>query len=200
MIMNKLFYFFSALLLISAMGILLVKEPIHALICLLASFICTSILLLMLECEFIALLLIIVYVGAIGVLFLFTIMMMDLKTKETSQNFGKYFPISMLFMATILLPLLYIINTNEFFSYSSSLLTSNLYLNPYRNWYDLIDATNDVNVFGQILYSYFVVQFLITGFILLLTIIGVVYLTNSSDKQSLRQSQFKQLSRKSKIF
>lgn len=198
--MNKIFYFFSALLLISSMAVILVKEPIHSLIFLLASFICTSILLLMLECEFLALLLIIVYVGAIGVLFLFTIMMLDLKTKETSKNYVKYVSVSIVFIATLLFPLLYIINTNEFFSYPSSLLTSDLYLNPYQNWYDLIDSTNDVNIYGQILYSYFVVQFLITGFILLLTLIGVVYLTNSHEKQSLRQSQFKQLSRKSKIF
>ena len=76
-----------------------------------------------------------------------------------------------------------------------------LYLNTYQNWYDLIDSINDVEIYGQVLYSYYVLQFLISGLILLLILIGVVYLTNVFvAQQTLDQSLFKQLSRNSKFF
>ena len=74
-------------------------------------------------------------------------------------------------------------------------------LNTYQNWYDLIDSINDVEIYGQVLYSYYVLQFLISGLILLLILIGVVYLTNVFvAQQTLDQSLFKQLSRNSKFF
>jgi NADH:ubiquinone oxidoreductase subunit 6 (subunit J) len=75
-----------------------------------------------------------------------------------------------------------------------------MYVNKYQNWYDLIDSTNDISVYGQVLYSYFVLQFLVAGLILLLVLIGVVYLTNTFEKHTIQQSSFKQLSRSSKVF
>ena len=74
--------------------------------------------------------------------------------------------------------------------------------NNYQNWYDLIDSITDVEVYGLVLYSYFVLQLLVVGLILLVVLIGVVYLTNtySIDEQTLEQSSFKQLARESKFF
>lgn len=74
-------------------------------------------------------------------------------------------------------------------------------LNIYQNWYDLTDAINDVEVYGEVLYSYYVFQFLISGLLLLLVLIGVVYLTNIFvKKDTVNQFIFKQLSRQSKFF
>jgi NADH-quinone oxidoreductase subunit J len=138
-----------------------------------------------------------VYVGAIAILFLFAIMMLESKQINLSRNAIKYFPVGIIFSIGLLIPILNIIN-NTF--EDTSFIFSSFYFNNYINWYDLIDSTNDVNVYGQILYSYFVLQFLLAGLILLLVLIGVVYLTNSFEKHTKQQSKFRQLSRKAKIF
>jgi len=138
-----------------------------------------------------------VYVGAIAILFLFSIMMLESKLINLSKNTIKYFPVGLVFSFVLLIPILNVIN-NHF--NDTAFLYNSFYLNNYQNWYDLIDSTNDITVYGQVLYSYFVLQFLVAGLILLLILIGVVYLTNSYEKHTVQQSQFRQLSRKAKIF
>jgi NADH-quinone oxidoreductase subunit J len=177
--------------------VVVAKHPVFSLLFLVSSFIVSAFLLLLLECEFLALLFIIIYVGAIAILFLFSIMMLESKLINLTKNTLKYFPVGIIFSAFLLLPLLNSINTQ--FD-ESDLLSNSFYFNIYQNWYDLIDSTYDINVYGQILYSYFVLQFLIAGLILLLILIGVVYLTNSFEKHTIQQSSFRQLSRHAKIF
>jgi NADH-quinone oxidoreductase subunit J len=195
--LNIVFYFFSLLLIISATMVIISQHPVFSLLFLVFSFICSAVLLFLLECEFLAFLFVIVYVGAISVLFLFAIMMLESKFNNLIKNTIKYFPVGIIFGFGLLIPLLKIININ--FNDDSTLFL-NFYINKYQNWYDLIDSTYDINVYGQVLYSYFVLQFLLVGLILLLILIGVVYLTNSFEKKTINQSSFKQLSRKSKIF
>jgi NADH-quinone oxidoreductase subunit J len=197
MLSNLLFYIFSIALIFSAVMVIISQHSVFSLLFLVSCFIFSSSLLFLLECEFLALLFIVVYVGAIAILFLFAIMMLESKQINLSRNAIKYFPVGIVFSLGLLVPLLNIIN-NTF--EDSSFIFSSFYLNNYTNWYDLIDSTNDVNVYGQILYSYFVLQFLVAGLILLLVLIGVVYLTNSFEKHTKQQSQFRQLSRKAKIF
>lgn len=197
MLSNLLFYIFSVALIFSAVMVIISQHSVFSLLFLVSCFIFSSFLLFLLECEFLALLFIVVYVGAIAILFLFAIMMLESKQINLSRNAIKYFPVGIVFSVGLLIPILNIIN-NTF--EDTSFIFSSFYLNNYVNWYDLIDSTNDVNVYGQILYSYFVLQFLVAGLILLLVLIGVVYLTNSFEKHTKQQSQFRQLSRKAKIF
>jgi NADH-quinone oxidoreductase subunit J len=194
---NFLFYVFSAALVFSAFMVIVAQHPVFSLLFLVSSFIFSSFLLFLLECEFLALLFIVVYVGAIAILFLFAIMMLESKLINLSKNTIKYFPVSVVFSLILLIPLLNTINSHF---ESTFFLFDSFYLNTYQNWYDLIDSTNDISVYGQVLYSYFVLQFLIAGLILLLILIGVVYLTNSYEKHTIQQSHFRQLSRKAKIF
>jgi NADH-quinone oxidoreductase subunit J len=197
MLSNLLFYTFSVALIFSAVMVIISQHSVFSLLFLVSCFIFSSFLLFLLECEFLALLFIVVYVGAIAILFLFAIMMLESKQINLSRNSIKYFPVGIVFSVGLLIPILNIIN-NTF--EDTSFIFSSFYFNNYVNWYDLIDSTNDVNVYGQILYSYFVLQFLVAGLILLLVLIGVVYLTNSFEKHTKQQSQFRQLSRKAKIF
>jgi NADH-quinone oxidoreductase subunit J len=194
--LNLLFYFFSTLLVFSAVMVVISQHAVFSLLFLVSSFILSAFLLLLLECEFLALLFIVIYVGAIAILFLFSIMMLESKLINLTKNTIKYFPVGIVF-SVCLLPLLNLINNH--FS-ESPIYYNNIYLNKYQNWYDLIDSTYDINVYGQVLYSYFVLQFLIAGLILLLILIGVVYLTNSFEKHTIQQSSFRQLSRNAKIF
>jgi len=195
--LNVLFYFFSIFLIISALIVVISQHPVFSLLFLVSSFLFASFLLFLLECEFLALLFIVIYVGAIAVLFLFAIMMLEFKLDNLSKNLMRYMPVGFIFGLVFFFPLLNkIITQFEHNSYSN-----NFYYNTYNNWYDLIDSTTDVEVYGQILYSYFVLQFLLAGLILLVVLVGVVYLTNTfNNKETLNQSVFKQLSRNSKIF
>nr|QDA21742.1 NADH dehydrogenase subunit 6 [Proschkinia sp. SZCZR1824] len=195
--LNLLFTVFSFALVFSAFMVIFSKHPVFCLLFLVGCFIFSSFLLLLLECEFLAFLFIVVYVGAIAVLFLFAIMMLEPKSKYLSQNATKYMPIGFLFVTTFVLVVLILLQ-NQF---DSNVVGNSFYSNKYFNWYDLIDSVNDIEVFGQVLYSYFVLHFLAAGFILLMVLIGIVYLTNNFNKSSaFQQSIFKQLSRNSDFF
>jgi NADH-quinone oxidoreductase subunit J len=147
--------------------VIIAQHPVFSLLFLVSSFIFASFLLFLLECEFLALLFIVVYVGAIAILFLFAIMMLESKLVNLSKNKIKYFPISVIFSLFLLMPLVSSLTSH----YNDINTTANsFYTNNYQNWFDLIDSTHDVNVYGQVLYSYFVLQFLIAGLILLLVL------------------------------
>ena len=152
-------------------------------------------MLFLIECEFLALIFIIVYVGAIAVLFLFAIMMLDAKLQNLSRNVFRNLPIGFLFALGFLVPVLYQIFINlgesESFFFKSS----------YISWYNTIDSISDVDMYAQVLYSYFILQFLVTGLILLVVLIGLVYLTNTyTVNKTIDQSTYKQLSIGSKFF
>jgi NADH-quinone oxidoreductase subunit J len=194
---NTLFLLFSFFLVFSALMVVFAKHPVFSLLFLVGCFLFSAILLFLLECEFLALLFIVIYVGAIAILFLFAVMMLESKSIDLSKNLMKYLPAGFLFFIFLFIPLL-----NEIRSqFNDNILENSFYLNNYQNWYDLIDSITDVEVYGQVLYSYFVLHFLIAGLILLLVLIGIVYLTNTyNSNEILEQSSFKQLSRHSKIF
>ena len=196
MLVNNLFYIFSALLIFSAFMVVVSKHSIFSLVFLVASFIFSAFLLLLVECEFLALLFIIIYVGAIAVLFLFAVMMLEAKFSDLSRGGVAYFPVSVLIGGLTFL--IFRATFKRSFRKSNS---RNFYENSYTNWYDLIDATTDVEIYGQVLYSFFVLQFLMAGLILLLVLIGVVHLTNTYtlDNKILDQVVFKQLARESKL-
>lgn len=195
---NLLFYLFSLIIIFSASMVVLSQQPVFALLFLVSCFIFSAFLLFLLECEFLALLFIVIYVGAITILFLFSIMMLETKLVNLKRNATKYFP-SGLFFVGFLITFLFTAISKHFNGYEFY-NASNFYLNTYQNWFDLIDSTNDINVYGQVLYSYFVLQFLIAGLILLLILLGIVYLTNTFEKETIQQSSFRQLSRNAKIF
>ncbi len=192
---NLLFYFFSGVLVFSAIMVVVASHSVFSLLFLVLSFLASAVLLFMLECEFLALIFIVVYVGAIAVLFLFAVMMLDAKLQNLARNFFRYLPVGFFFALGFLIPVLYQISfgTSEsvtFFTQSS-----------YVNWYDLLDSTTDVDVYGQVLYSYFVVQFLVVGLILLVVLVGIVYLKNTyTSNKTVDQSTYKQLSVSSKFF
>ena len=103
---NMLFYLFSIFLVISALMVVFSQHPVFSLLFLVASFIFSAFLLFMLECELLALLFIVVYVGAIAILFLFAVMMLESKLNNLSKNSMKYVPVGFVFSFFLLTPLL----------------------------------------------------------------------------------------------
>ena len=88
-----LFYLFAVTLIGSALGVILSRNPVYSVLFLVFAFINSAFLWMLIEAEFLALLLIVVYVGAVAVLFLFVVMMMDINIAEVQQGFTKYAPI-----------------------------------------------------------------------------------------------------------
>jgi NADH-quinone oxidoreductase subunit J len=163
-------------------------------------------LLFCLEVEFLALSFIIVYVGAIAVLFLFVVMMLDIKIGDNSLGFSMFaIPsvfITFLFLKEVTVPL---ISGVSVYPYSDTSFLENLNfilgintLNAeyfYVNWFSQIDFITNIESIGQILYTYYFVFFLISGFILFVSMIGALMLTLTLKKSVKKQIVYKQLSR-----
>jgi NADH-quinone oxidoreductase subunit J len=90
-----LFYVFSAVLVVSAIGVITARNPVHSALFLVFAFFNSAVLWMLLEAEFLAIILIVVYVGAVMVLFLFVVMMLDIKIEEMRAGFAKYAPVGL---------------------------------------------------------------------------------------------------------
>lgn len=195
---NIIFYIFSILLIFCAFMVIVVKHPVFALLFLVGSFIFSAFMLFMLECEFLAFLFIIIYVGAVAILFLFAIMMTESKLSDLSINVREYLLLGVSVCFLLIFFLMFKISS----TFNTDTIYNSFYANRTHNFYASVDYMSDIKVYGQVLYSYFVLQFLVTGLILLVVLVGVVYLTNNYNikKQRLDQAAFKQLARKSNFF
>ena len=96
MIVNLLFYVFAAMLVASALGVITARNPVHCALFLVTAFLNSAVIWLLLEAEFLALTLIVVYVGAVMVLWLFVLMMMDIDVEKLRQGFTRYAPLGAL--------------------------------------------------------------------------------------------------------
>jgi NADH-quinone oxidoreductase subunit J len=191
---NSLIYFFSILLIVSSIMVIVAKNPLHSVLFLVTSFLSSSIILFLFENEFLALFFLIIYLGAIAVLFLFVVMMLNIKYSEL-QNSILYFPVGIFIGFTVFIEVLGAMNKNFSFNTDTTFTDHNHYL----NWYDSLDSYSDLYVLGQIFYTHYVLQILMAGLILYLSTIGVAFLTikSSVNKDKRRdQSIFRQLSRK----
>ena len=185
-----IFIFFSIVLFISSLSVVILQNSVHSVVCLVLSFISSSGILLLLECEFFAFLFVIVYVGAIAVLFLFVVMMLDLKDLPTNQTSNSKYFIFGVFAALGFLVLVLPTLTNY---YESNSYGISLVENVFTNWYNE-DAITELEALGQILYTHYVLQFLVAGLILTLSVIGVVVLTVNLSAKNLA-TNVKQISR-----
>ena len=169
--------------------VITVRNPVHAVLFLILTFISSAGLLFLLEVEFISLIFIVVYVGAIAVLFLFVVMMMDNKITEVNKNYLKYFPIGSFLGLAFLIEILFILSQNF-----ESRPTLEIY-NPYINWSQLVDYTTNIQVLGNVLYTVYFLYFLIAGIILLIAMLGAIVLTLTFDQKAQSQTIYKQVSR-----
>ena len=96
MIVNLLFYVFAAVLVVCALGVIIARNPVHCALFLVAAFLNSAVIWLLLQAEFLALTLIVVYVGAVMVLWLFVVMMLDIDVARLRQGFTRYAPLGAL--------------------------------------------------------------------------------------------------------
>ena len=197
MLLDILLYIFTGILLLSSVMVISVQNPVYSVLFLILSFVSSICVLLLLECEFFSLMFLIIYVGAIAVLFLFVVMMLDVKYITISKKDTiKYLPFGIIVLGLVLLEILMLIKNSFTFNSYINIELKNFYV----NWLDQTDAFNEIEAVGQIMYTQYVVQFLIAGNILLLATIAAVVLTVNTDNktQLTKQIIFKQLSRTNK--
>jgi NADH-quinone oxidoreductase subunit J len=191
-----LFYFFSILILICGILVISSKNPIHSILFLVLVFFNVSGLLIMLGVEFLALLFLIVYVGAIAVLFLFIIMMLSIKIPEYKITIYRYFHIGTILGIGFLCEVLTIFELGFSFLIISPFESTNFsafYLNYTIFWNtDIIQITN-IEVFASVIYIYYAYPFVISGVILLVSMIGAITLTIHRRIDIKRQKIYKQV-------
>ncbi len=182
------FYFFSFIAVIAAIMVTRSKNTVHGVFFLILDFISVSCLFIMIGAEFLGMIMLIVYVGAVAVLFLFVVMMLNVNIKETTLEKVKEFrgvkPIGILVGVVIFLELIVVIGGWKF--KENVLITSSLAVNQ--------DLTNTESL-GNILYTDYVYLFQISGLILLVAMVGAIVLTYRKKEGIKRQNVFSQISR-----
>ena len=177
------FYLFAAMTIASAVLVIFARNPVHSVLWLIVSFFSASGLMLMTGAEFIALLLVIVYVGAVAVLFLFVVMMLDIDFAQLRSGFTKNLPFGII-LALILLG-------EAWFAIQVS---GN---GPALSGRHIADATQpNIVALGQLLYSRYLFPFEIAGLILLVAMIGAIVLTHRSRRDTRPQNISKQVARR----
>lgn len=189
---NVLSYFFFSLLCLSSLCVVFMQNTFFALLFLILSFFLTAILLFLFELEFLGLILIIIYVGAVAVLLLFVLMMLETKLKDFSKDIFVYFPFGIFINSIFFFEFVSVISK----SFNESLLYNYFTLNNYLNWYNVLDVLTDLEIYGQLLYTQYVLQVLVAGLVLFLALVGVIFLiTKPMYKVFKSQTSFCQLSR-----
>jgi len=195
-----LFYLFATLALLSAFCTVTSKNPIHSVLFLVFVFFNTAGLLILLGAEFLAMLFLIVYVGAVAVLFLFVMMMLNVKISETSSSIFRYLPIG-LFLSIIFLFEIFLIVEGDLnsidavsFDQSEYLILQNEFLKT-SPWINSVISPTNVDVIGSVLFTCYSYFFIMASIILLVAMIGAIALTLHRRSDVRRQEIYKQLQR-----
>jgi NADH-quinone oxidoreductase subunit J len=160
------FYLFSAVMIASAFMVISARNPVHSVLFLILAFVNAAGLFLMLDAEFLAMILIVVYVGAVAVLFLFVIMMLDVDFAELKQGFLQYLPIGAVVGACVFFELLSVAAT--WVIGSSSLTDLPTKVTP---------GVSNTLALGRVIYTQYAYLFQASGLILLTAMIGAIVLT-----------------------
>ena len=180
------FYFFSVIAIFSSLMVITSRSTINSVFFLILDFISVSCLFIMVGAEFLGMILLIVYVGAVAVLFLFVVMMLNVAEQKQSWFVGQkatHLPTGLIVSLLILLELLVVVGG---WKYKEDLMSSStLVLSEVSNTHQL----------GLVMYTDYILFFQIAGIILLLSMIGAILLTFRERKGVKKQSYFRQISR-----
>ena len=165
MIVNLLFYVFAAILVISALGVITARNPVHCALFLVAAFLNSAVIWLLLEAEFLAITLVVVYVGAVMVLWLFVVMMMDIDVDKLRQGFTRYAPLGALIALIVVAQIATVVYVRKL-GLEDTVLAS-----PKPAGY------SNTAELGHLLYTQYLWPFEIAAVILLVAIVAAITLT-----------------------
>ena len=182
------FYVFSIIAIISAIMVTVSKNTVHSVFFLILDFISISCLFIMIGAEFLGMIMLIVYVGAVAVLFLFVVMMLNVAQQTNqwllSEGSSGHIPVGLIISALIFFELIIVIGG---WKYKPDLFISNKS--------DILTGVSNTHSLGQILYTDYIHVFQLSGMILLIAMIGAIVLTFRKREGIKIQSYVKQISR-----
>ncbi len=188
--MNTLFYLFSTFALISGMMVIQSRNPVYSVLFLILVFFNVAGLLILLGLDFFALIFLVVYVGAIAVLFLFVVMMLNIKLAEIDEKRLRYLPIGG-FLGILFLSEVFLIVDNDLIpllDYSDS-------RGAVFDFASLVDQVTNIESVGLLLYTYYFYYFIMASLILLVAMIGAIVLTMHKGVDVQRQQVVQQNTR-----
>jgi len=181
------FYLFATLLIGSAVLVIMARNPVHSVLWLIVAFFNAAGLMVLVGAEFIAMLLVIVYVGAVAVLFLFVVMMLDIDFAELRAGFIRNFPLGIAVAIVLLAEL--VLGLGAYRAGSIKLGT------PDGTGSAALGASN-IEAIGALLYSRYLFLFEAAGLILLVAMIGAIVLTHRERKDARYQNISRQVARR----
>ena len=180
------FYVFAVTAVAAGLFVVVSKNPVHSVLWLILAFLSSAGLFVLLGAEFVAMLLVIVYVGAVAVLFLFVVMMLDVDFAELRAEMAKYIPFAMLIGAVLLIQMGMIFGVWQFADEAQSLRAA---VTP-----DAAEVHN-TKALGQLIYDDYIYLFQAAGLILLVAMIGAIVLTLRHRENVKRQDILAQIYR-----
>jgi NADH-ubiquinone oxidoreductase chain 6 len=167
--MPTLFYAFSSIAITCATMVIRAKNPVHSVLFLILVFCNVSGLMLLVDLDFFAMIFLVVYVGAIAVLFLFVVMMLDIRLAELQENALRYLPIGGLISCIFFFEVFVILDT-DLLPLVAHQQNAHLY-----TWTE--DSVSTIEALGQVLYTTYVYYFIMASLILLVAMIGAIVVT-----------------------
>ena len=170
------FFLFSAFLVTTCIFVIFSKNPVNSVLFLVLAFLNSTFLFILIGAEFVGIILAIVYIGAVAILFLFVVMMLDIQKTTLMLNIRKYIPIAIVFASIILAEIIYL----------------TIYKSSKVNPDTIIRYENNTEQIGDVLYTKYFIDFQLSGIVLLLAMIGAIVLTHVYRPSIKRQNIEKQ--------
>ena len=159
--MNLFFFLFASITVLSAIAVISSRNPVHSVLFLILAFVNSAGLFVLAGAEFLAMILLIVYVGAVAVLFLFVVMMLDINLAELRDGFQRYMPLGLGVGGILLAEILFVFFNREE-------MPENL---------NVVSEVSNTRALGRVLYTDYIYLFQVAGLILLVAMIGAITLT-----------------------
>ena len=180
------FYLFAGVCIASAFMVIAAKNPVHSVLFLILAFVNAAGLFVLLGAEFLAMILIVVYVGAVAVLFLFVVMMLDVDFAELRQGFLSYLPVGAFVGIVVLLELLLVVGTWVIAPGVPKAITAPI---------PPLETVTNTEALGLVLYTRYIYYFQAAGIILLVAMVGAIVLTLRHKERVKRQDMGAQVRR-----
>jgi NADH-quinone oxidoreductase subunit J len=190
-----LYYVFSSIAIVSALMVIFAQNPVHSILFLILTFCNASFIMFLIGAEFLGLIFIMVYVGAIAVLFLFVIMMLDIRRRSKEKSLFWDIFLTVIVGLIFFIEMFFMIESTyvSLDSYTENSLNNLGYVNLY---YALkFKVLGGLKILGLLLYTHYSYYFFISGLVLLVAMIGAIILTLNKNDSVRRQADFEQVNR-----
>lgn len=195
-LLQGVFYFFSGLLVLSALLVITQNNPVRCVLFLVVSFIASAVLWILVHAEFLALILVLVYVGAVMTLFLFVVMMLNIDLESMKTHLMRYLPFGLILWALFIGLLIVAMPENQFQKgvevlTATTQVTDDIYLEGSAPLQSVPES--NTKGLGMVLYSDYVLAFEMAAMILLVAIIAAITLVHRGPIRSKRQAVVRQI-------